>query len=86
MRVALFPAPRTVEFAERPLPEVPRGWVLVKNVTSAICGSDKGLWFNGGGDAIHGHEVAKDLAQPTGFEDVRHSVPPQLVPQASLLS
>ncbi len=57
MRVALFPAPKTVEIVERPLPEAPPGWVLVKNACSAICGSDKGLWFNGGGEALHGHEM-----------------------------
>lgn len=63
MKAAFFVGKERIEIRDVPLPELTPDKVLVKVMTSGICGSDKGLWMNEGEKpGIHAHEACGVVA------------------------
>jgi propanol-preferring alcohol dehydrogenase len=59
MKAAFFVGKGQIEIRQAPVPEPAADQVLVKVMSSGICGSDKGLWMNEGEKSgIHGHEAS----------------------------
>lgn len=70
MKAAVFKGIEQMEITEMPIPECPKGGILVKVVACGICGGDirnfhNGL-RNGATDQIMGHEIGGEVVEVSG--------------------
>ncbi|MFO8100571.1 MAG: zinc-dependent dehydrogenase [Dehalococcoidia bacterium] len=64
MRVAMYYSNRDVRLEELPLPQIGPGELLVKVITSGICGSDVMEWYRARkAPLVLGHEIAGDIVE-----------------------
>lgn len=64
MRVAMYYSNKDIRLEEMPVPEVKPGEVLVRIMSSGICGSDVMEWYRvGKGSLVLGHEIAGEIAE-----------------------
>jgi len=64
MRAVKFVGNGCVEVVDVPKPKAAKGWVVVKVMASALCGSDLHAYFSGkGSEATPGHEVAGEVVE-----------------------
>jgi len=75
VRAAVLYGPRDLRVEERPVPEPPRGWLLLRSVAVGVCGTDKAFYAGSYRPPrlplVPGHEaVGLVVSAPPGWEEL----------------